>query len=80
MNRPQRALLDQQIIAAGLAGDHVIVTGRVSDTDFSALYGLCRAHILPTYCEGFGPDCARSHGLWRGGDWFKLLQCPRGHR
>jgi glycosyltransferase involved in cell wall biosynthesis len=54
MNRPQRALLDQQIIAAGLAGDHVIVTGRVSDTDFSALYGLCRAHILPTYCEGFG--------------------------
>jgi glycosyltransferase involved in cell wall biosynthesis len=54
MNRPQHALLDQQIIAAGLAGDHVIVTGRVSDTDFSALYGLCRAHILPTYCEGFG--------------------------
>lgn len=54
MNRPQRAVLDQQIIASGLAGDHVIVTGRVSDTDFSALYGLCRAHILPTYCEGFG--------------------------
>ena len=25
-------------------------------------------------------DGARSHGLWRGGDWFKLLQCPRGHR
>lgn len=54
MNRPQRTLLDQQIIAAGLAGDRVIVTGRVSDTDFSALYGLCCAHILPTYCEGFG--------------------------
>ena len=54
MNRPQRVALDQQIRDAGLTGDQVIVTGRVTDTDFSGLYGLCRAHILPTYCEGFG--------------------------
>lgn len=54
MNRPQRVALDQQIRDAGLMGDQVIVTGRVTDADFSGLYGLCRAHILPTYCEGFG--------------------------
>lgn len=54
MNRRQRVALDQQIRDAGLTGDQVIVTGRVTDSDFSGLYGLCRAHILPTYCEGFG--------------------------
>ena len=48
MNRPQRVALDQQIRDAGLTGDQVIVIGRVTDSDFSGLYGLCRAHILPT--------------------------------
>ena len=54
LNAPQLVHVNQLIARAGLDASQVIVTQRITDHELCALYGLCKAHILPTYCEGFG--------------------------
>ena len=54
MIAPQLAHLYQLIQQAGLDTTQVIVTQRITDQELCALYMLCKAYILPTYCEGFG--------------------------
>ena len=54
LNAPQLVQVNQLIDRAGLDANQVIVTQRITDHELCALYGLCKAHILPTYCEGFG--------------------------
>ncbi len=54
LNAPQLVHVNQLIAAAGLDASQVIVTQRITDHELCALYGLCKAYILPTYCEGFG--------------------------
>jgi len=54
LNAPQLVHVNQLIARAGLDVSQVIVTQRITDHELCALYGLCKAHILPTYCEGFG--------------------------
>ena len=54
MIAPQLLHLHQLIQQAGLDTTQVIVTKRITDQELCALYGLCKAYILPTYCEGFG--------------------------
>jgi glycosyltransferase involved in cell wall biosynthesis len=54
MIAPQFVHLYQLIQQAGLDTTQVIVTKRITDKELCALYGLCKAYILPTYCEGFG--------------------------
>ncbi len=54
MIAPQLVHLHQLIQQAGLDTTQVIVTKRITDQELCALYGLCKAYILPTYCEGFG--------------------------
>lgn len=54
LNAPQLVHVNQLITAAGLDVSQVIVTQRITDHELCALYGLCKAYILPTYCEGFG--------------------------
>ena len=54
INPSQRQKITQHLAKTGLTEADVIFTGRVSDEDFAALYGLCKAYILPTYHEGFG--------------------------
>ena len=54
LNAPQLVHVNQLIARAGLDASQVIVTQRITDRELCALYGLCKAHILPTYCEGFG--------------------------
>ena len=54
LNAPQLVHVNQLIVAAGLDASQVIVTQRITDHELCALYGLCKAYILPTYCEGFG--------------------------
>jgi len=54
LNAPQLVHVNQLISQAGLDASQVIVTQRITDHELCALYGLCKAYILPTYCEGFG--------------------------
>jgi glycosyltransferase involved in cell wall biosynthesis len=54
LNAPQLVHVNQLINQAGLDASLVIVTQRITDHELCALYGLCKAYILPTYCEGFG--------------------------
>lgn len=54
LNAPQLVQVNQLISQAGLDASQVIVTQRITDHELCALYGLCKAYILPTYCEGFG--------------------------
>jgi glycosyltransferase involved in cell wall biosynthesis len=54
LNAPQLAHVNQVISRSGLDASQVIVTQRITDCELCALYGLCKAYILPTYYEGFG--------------------------
>ncbi len=54
LNAPRLAHIRQVIVQAGLSAAEVIVTQRITDEELCALYGLCTAYVLPTYCEGFG--------------------------
>ena len=50
----QQQALVKKIQTLGLPASDVIITGRVTDEELSALYSLCKAYVLPTYHEGFG--------------------------
>ncbi len=39
---------------AGLAGDRVVLTGYVAESDLVDLYRLCDAFVFPSWYEGFG--------------------------
>ena len=54
LNAPRLAHIKRVIVQAGLGATDVIVTQRITDEELCALYGLCKAYVLPTYCEGFG--------------------------
>lgn len=49
-----RRMLEQLAEQQGLAGDELVITGFVPDSDLLALYNLCSLFVFPSWHEGFG--------------------------
>jgi glycosyltransferase involved in cell wall biosynthesis len=46
--------LRQLAARCGLAGDELVLTGFIPDSDMVSLYNLCTAFVFPSWHEGFG--------------------------
>jgi glycosyltransferase involved in cell wall biosynthesis len=49
-----RKKFEAYALACGLAKGNLVITGRVSDTEMTQLYNLCKLFVFPAWHEGFG--------------------------